>query len=354
MIEIIRDPIQMDSIAIVWNELADRSKNPLLRYEWFAACAQAYCQADRLRVAINTSTGNVTAIAPLVLTQHHRLSGYEVLGASALGEPSGLICRDDESLKELVAGIIKMKRPVLLSKLRSESPEVAMLRRLNLKGSCIIFRDGQGSPYLPISTAWTEFVAGMSSRHRYDLRRAQKRAEEFGDVQFEIVRPDPDTLDPYLNEIYHVEAAGWKGREGTAILFDRQLKGFFDAYSKEASRSGALRLCFLRIAGKTAAVVLAVEYYDRFWVLKIGYDETFARCSPGMLLLHETIRHGFAQGLEAYEFLGSDAPWIHIWTKQQHSYVTARIYPLSILGQCKLGIDAAFALSGKALKIAGK
>ena len=42
---------------------------------------------------------------------------------------------------------------------------------------------------------------------------------------------------------------------------------------------------------------VAVETGGRFWLLKVGYDERFARCSPGSLLLLETIRHAATTGV---------------------------------------------------------
>jgi CelD/BcsL family acetyltransferase involved in cellulose biosynthesis len=354
MLEIIRDPSEIQPLAGIWNELADHLMNPLLRHEWFVACAEAFYRHDQIRIMISNSRGEIDAIAPFALTRHHGIKNFELLGTSAHSEPSGFIYKDAAALEESIKSIINMGRTVLLSRLESESPEVSMLRRVNKKGAFIVMRDSAGSPFLPIATSWTEFEASVSSRSRYDLRRARKRADKIGKVTFEIVSPGPDMLDQYLEEIYQVEASGWKGRNATAMLFDERMKHFFQLYSRAACRLGTLRLCFLRINSKPAAVMLAVELFNRYWVLKIGYDEAFSSCSPGILLVHETIRHAFDNRLEAYEFLGSDAPWIHIWTEQQHPFVTARIYPFSISGQFSLGIDSTFALSSKALKMVYK
>jgi CelD/BcsL family acetyltransferase involved in cellulose biosynthesis len=351
MIKIIENSIEMASIAPAWNELADQSKNPLLRHEWFAACAEAFCLPGQLRVVINNSEEGIAAIAPLALSQQHGLASLELLGASILDEPTGFLYKDAGSLNELLTHILSMRKPVILNRLKSESPKVMMLRGLNKKGSFIIMRSHGSSPFLPVSTTWAEFEASMSSRHRYDLRRARMRAETFGKVQVEIESPDPDTLDHRLKEIYEVEAAGWKRRKGTAMLQDGRLKRFFHAYSTAACGLGKLRLGYLRINDKPAAVMLAVEYYNRFWVLKIGYDEAFSRCSPGILLVHETIRYAHERGLDAYEFLGSEAPWIRMWTQQLHPYVTARIYPYSISGQIGLSLDVASSIMRKAAKL---
>lgn len=349
MIEIIRDPIEIKSLANVWNELAEHFKTPLLRNEWFAACAEAFCQPGQLLVVINKSQGEINAIAALASVQNRGFKRLELLGTSFLNEPSGFIYKDQDALEELMDGIIKMKKPVILCGLRSVSAEVFILRNMNRKCFFLVLRNAAGSPFLPIAATWAEFEANMSSRRRYDLRRARKRAETLGEVQFEIVPSNRENLDHYFEEVIHVEAAGWKGRQGTALLFDERLRSFFYLYSKAASQLGKLRLCFLRINNELAAALLAVEYFNRFWVLKIGYDEAFSRCSPGILLIHETIRYAFENELDAYEFLGSNDPWIHMWTEQNHAYLTARIYPLSVGGSFRLATDAALAVAKRAL-----
>ncbi len=62
---------------------------------------------------------------------------------------------------------------------------------------------------------------------------------------------------------------------------------------------------------------IMVEEHGALWLLKIGFDEAFARVSPGNLLLMEVIRHAAANGLERVEFLGKDAPWTAAWPAGQ-------------------------------------
>ena len=108
------------------------------------------------------------------------------------------------------------------------------------------------------------------------------------------------------------------------------MAGFFRRYARAAAGLGTLRLCFLRhIDGRPAAAQQpAIETGERFWLLKIGYDPVFGRCSPGTLLIAETIRHAAARGLRAYEFLGAVEPWTALWTEQAHRCVALGVFPL--------------------------
>lgn len=128
------------------------------------------------------------------------------------------------------------------------------------------------------------------------------------------------------------------------MLYDQRLGEFYRRYTSAANDREMLRLCFLRIAGEAAAAQLAVVTGDRFWLFKIGYSEKFARFSPGVLLMLETIRYAVQAGLKSYEFLGAAEPWIRNWTTLEHSCTSFRAYPFNLRGVTALAIDAAAAL----------
>jgi len=354
MIEIISETSGLSRIAESWNSLAAPFQSPLLRCEWFIACAKAFCPPGKLAVVTVKTNGEISAIAPLTLMERGGIETIEILGGSFLNEPSGLIYRDEESLEELLEAILQLRRPMLLSRLHPEKRELTFLKGLSQKRIWYTIRDTSGTPWLPINTGWAQFEASISASRRASMRRARRRAEESGSVSFEILSPDPEKLDTLLEEIFRVEAAGWKGRDKTAMLSNEPIKRFFDLYSVEAARLGILRFCFMKIDSEVVAVQIAIEHSNKFWVLKIGYDEGWARCSPGTLLMHETIRYAFERGLQSYEFLGSDQPWLHIWARGVRRCVSYRGYPFSLGSVLGLGIDVSQYLACKVLSLADR
>ena len=106
----------------------------------------------------------------------------------------------------------------------------------------------------------------------------------------------------------------------------------------------------MRIAGRPVAMQLAVERANRLWLLKIGYDEEFARCSPGQLLMLEVMRHAAHDGLAAVEFLGSEAPWTRAWTRHERPCVAAAFYPRRARSALPLVRDAGRLLGRKLTK----
>ena len=179
----------------------------------------------------------------------------------------------------------------------------------------------------------------MSSGRRSHLRSYRRRAERLGKVEFEVINPDVDMLTPHLDDLFRLEASGWKGRAGSAALSNPHVHRFYCEYAQSAAQSGMLRLFFLRIDGKSIAARMAVEHGGRLWELKIGYDEAWSNCMPGILLTHETLRYAVERGLEAHEFLGQAEAWERHWPTQEDEYVSMRIYPRAPAGQLSLVRD---------------
>lgn len=338
-VEIIHHLGDLQALAVEWNALSQRFCTPLLSHEWFMACAEAFCPPDQLSIVVIRAHGRMIAAAPLVITRRQNIERLELLGTSFLCEPSGFLYTDTTSLRTLIKVVLGMRKPLLFRRLWSASPEATLLREVCRAYPVFVVTHPSGSPWIPITTEWDAFEAALAPSRRSCFRRARRRAEAYGQVLVELCFPSLNRLDQYLEEVFRVEATGWKGRHGSAILLNPQLQRFFNLYAWAAARSGILRIGVLRIAGNVVAAQLAVEYANRFWVLKIGYDEGWARCSPGLLLMHETIRSAFERGLEAYEFLGSDEPWIHIWTDHVRRDITHRVYPLSGKGLLYVCLD---------------
>jgi len=329
----------LEELAGAWDWLAARSDSPMQHYAWGKACAATFTEDTRLQV-VAVGAPQAAAIAPLVRGSGV-LGRMELLGLGGLNEPTDFLFADPAALAALTDALARLGVPLSLRRLPADSPVVAALRHSYRWRGIVTCRPRVGTAWIPLDAGWREPERHLNSGRRSDLRRARKIAEQIGPVTCEVVSPTPSTLEPLLEEAFQVEAAGWKGRQGSAMAKDDLRGAFFRRYAAGACQQGVLRLCFLRIGGRSAAMQLAVESGQRFWLLKIGYDDAFARCSPGLLLMMETIRYAATRGISSYEFLGTVEPWTVIWTRLERPCTCVQAYPMSFRGIAALTADAA-------------
>ena len=125
--------------------------------------------------------------------------------------------------------------------------------------------------------------------------------------------------------------------------------------SPSASLDGGWEGYYASLSGRRrpASILIAQEYDERFWLLKVGYDEEFARCSPGILIVARSLQRAFENGLKSYEFLGAEEPWIQVWSTGSHPNLSILYYPFSMSGGIRFISDVCCASWRRILKIPG-
>ena len=326
---------ELDCLAADWERLA-ADRNPVLDFAHARAWAEGLGDAQRLCVLTARGAGDL-AIAPLVINLGS--GGRLTLLAAEMYEIMDFLGDDGEAISELARAIVRTGRPLYLKRVPAGAPVVAAIRAAYRGRGVVIERSVGGSPWIPLDASWAEPEMRLEAGRRSDLRRARRLAEKMGAVETAIITPARGELPGLIEEAFRVEAAGWKGTQGTALAADPVRGAFFRRYAERACAKGILRICLLRIAGRPAAAQIAIERGCRFDLLRAGYDEQFSRCSPGILLTAETIRYAARRGLRSFEFNGGVEPWTKVWTRLEHACCSVRAYPLSARGAWALGID---------------
>lgn len=316
---------QLDQLAGVWDSLAATPASPMQQYIWARACAEAF--DDRLQIVAVGPAAHPVALAPLV-KRGGVVSRLEMLGVRELYEPMDFLYDDPSHLSTLAEALAEMGAVLCLGRLPADSPVIAALRKAYRLRGWVHTLPAASYPYISLNGAWMEPEQQFNAGRRSDFRRARRHAEKMGPVSYEMASPTPAELEPLLKVAYAVESSGWKADKGAALGVSSALGDFYRRYAAAACEKGILRLFFLRIGERAAAMQLAVECHDRFWLLKIGYDERYSRCSPGTLLMLHTLKHAATRGLSSYEFLGLTESWTSNWTQSLRPCVSLRAYPL--------------------------
>ncbi len=130
--------------------------------------------------------------------------------------------------------------------------------------------------------------AQIRRRRRKEWQRLERRLRERGKTRYETLGPGDDPR-PWIEDFMRLEAAGWKGRAGTALIQEPGMAEFVTASLLRSHADGALRFWRLVHEGRTIASLFATVHARRLLLGKIAYDESFAAFSPGVLVtLHAT------------------------------------------------------------------
>ncbi|MCP4745523.1 MAG: GNAT family N-acetyltransferase [Desulfobacteraceae bacterium] len=346
-VEIIKNYKRLIELQFEWNELAHHNKvEPWQSFSWIKSAATAYSKKHYLRIVIIKKDGKLTAIAPLILKPNEQAFHpwqLQFLGGEELKEPNRLIAKDAESLYLLIDAITSERVfPMRLSRIINDHAIGDILVSKFKKKGWITKVMQMPYPYIDLTKN------SIKKSLLRDLRRARKKADKLGDVSFQTINElESENLRKHLNKAFRIEASGWKGQNRTAILTTEWRKTFFERYAKSAFKQGCLNLSFLKINNEAVAVQYAVESMNSYWLLNIGYDERYRNCSPGNLLLEESIKTASKKGLTRFNFLGKEAAWTKRWTTSLTDTTILAAYRPNLYGAIAMLSDALYLMRNR-------
>ncbi|MEW6737372.1 MAG: GNAT family N-acetyltransferase [Acidobacteriota bacterium] len=306
-----------------WNRLVKATNNePFYRYEYIHTWLNNFTPAAKLRVLIGrTSTGELVSLLPLI-AEHNSFYGLPV--RQLISTANSHSCRFD-----LIAKDGEAAGQAFFAYLLND-PHWDLLKIIDVPqggNAWYIYRAAQAagfpvgnwmsqrSPYLQLPSYYQELMGEYSSQFKATIRRRRKRLEKMGKVYMECVTGGTQLINR-LQESFEIEQSGWKGKQGTAIAQDQSTYNFYTELAHKTAEQGFFSLFFLKLNDKSIAFQYTLTYGDTCYLQKLGYDEQFNECSPGLLLMDEVIKDCISRGLRRVDLLGDDTYWKMKWTNQ--------------------------------------
>jgi hypothetical protein len=180
----------------------------------------------------------------------------------------------------------------------------------------------------PIVDTVGDFAAWRAdSRPRWGapLERFRRKMLRENNAEIRVVAEAED-LEAELQRGFAVEASGWKGQSGTAILSSASTERFYREIAHAAATCGELRLSTIVLDGELAAFDLTLLRAGRLYLLKTGFDERWRRLAPGLVMRLSVIERCFELGLLAHDLLGDDSEWKRKFATSSRPHVAVDVY----------------------------
>lgn len=232
------------------------------------------------------------------------------LGGTEVTDYLGPVARDGDRgavAKELFAALGR-RDDWSAADLRGLPEDAAWLGLLgdaaNAEGFSVEVTDDQNgvAPFLPLPGSWDEYLAGLPSKLRHEIKRKARKLEGDGGP-FRVVRTTEESLVRDLDRFVelHRSSEGPKG-----VFMQPGMEIFFRRLAEEFLPSDVFRLNFLEIGGTKLAGTIGFEFAGRFYLYNSAFDHEWRGLSPGMVLVAEDIREAIEDGCAAFDLLKGD------------------------------------------------
>jgi CelD/BcsL family acetyltransferase involved in cellulose biosynthesis len=306
---------------------------PTLSSVWVDAFLRHRLAANEKWFCIFAYTGDeLIGVLTVIVSPHPILGKHRPLlrtPADAFMTTSGDIAlAPNQAAKALSALLAQASREVPghlgleLKAVRQNSPVLTALQS-GIRG--YIARKDRVSQYslIDVQGDFANYLAKLGNLRR-NLTRYRKKLDNRGSVSVEL-RKGSAAGEDFLPEFLKLEASGWKGHNGTAILNDQNRTAFFTTLVKNLAKQGRLEWHIIRVQDRIVAAGIGVQCRGALVLPKIAYDEDFSDCMPGNLLTEEVIKDAL-QRPEVVEINHmSNASWHASWRMSHDRYTTVHL-----------------------------
>jgi CelD/BcsL family acetyltransferase involved in cellulose biosynthesis len=310
-----------EALAEEWDRLTPGDAFPFDLHCWYLAWWQAFGGGEELAVCTARRDGELVGAFPL-----RRFDGGLKALANVHSPLFRPLARDPEAMEALVAAAMGEGAELELVGLPEADPAVSALRE-GARGASrrALAEPTYVSPTVDTSGDFDSWRKLSKPRWGAPLERFRRKMGRDHEAELRIVEP-PEDLDAELADGFRVEASGWKGEAGTAIVSAPETETFYTAVAQAFAARGELRLSRIVLDGETAAFDLTLLHGDRLFLLKTGYDERFRRLAPGLVMRLSIIERCFEDGLRSHELLGDESEWKAKFATGSRPYATLRAY----------------------------
>ncbi len=315
-LEWIVDECRFAAVEAAWDALAADQPTPFSRHAWVAHWWRAFAAEAPLRICLLWEDEGLVGAIPLMARSRRLVAMANV--HTPLFAP---LARDEQVLTVLAGALMGSRAgEVELSALRSDGEALRHLRRASHEaGRRTIAEPQHVSPLVDMSGTYEQFRAESKPRWGAPLERFRRKMGREYDATFSLVE-SPDDLEGELERGLRVEASGWKGRAGTSVLSQTSIASFYRSVARTYHAAGELKLSAISLNGELVAFDLSLLHHDRLWLLKTGFDESYRRLAPGLVLRLSIIERCFQLGLAGHELLGDDSEWKRKFANGQRAH----------------------------------
>src|SRR5581483_8090220 len=284
------------TIANELRELAGRVLEPNIFYEAdFVLEAASVFGRDAGAVLFwsGTSPRKLLGFFPArIEPQRYGLSLPVLVGSTHQYAPLGTPLVERDAAEQVIAawlahisGDPDLPGLVMLPFVQPSSPFAAELHTILRRGRIpsADFNVRQRAMLAPRGDRLTYVERTLGPQRQNKMRRMVRGLGDAGALLFTTVT-EPEAVGSAVDDFCELEARGWKGEAGTAVLHHGEIGRFMKNAMVGLARQGKASVSRILIDGRPIAMAILLRSGDTAWFWKIAYDEAFAQYSPGVVL----------------------------------------------------------------------
>lgn len=173
----------------------------------------------------------------------------------------------------------------------------------------------------------------LSRKRKNNIKKSYRILEKYGKKQWHLVS-GRQVLSEYINNFLKLEHMGWKRKEGTSLLSQRNHEAFFREMINLSLKRGHVFFTELLLNNKVIASTCNLISGKAGFAFKIGWDPDYAKMSPGFLNEVEFVKNvkWLLPDLEFIDSGATEGSFIEVLWPEKRTLISG-FYATSTMGR---------------------
>jgi CelD/BcsL family acetyltransferase involved in cellulose biosynthesis len=160
---------------------------------------------------------------------------------------------------------------------------------------------------MDLPPTWDEYLAGLTTKQRHEVRRKLRRLGEEGQVAYRFI-DEGTALTSAMETFFRMFV---ESRQDKADFMTEKMKSFFLTLAAAMAETGLLRLGVLELDARPLAEIMCFDYNGCIYLYNSGYDPDYTALSAGLLSKVLAIKDSIERGIKRFDFLKGDEVYKH-------------------------------------------
>lgn len=329
-LEIVREEEGFYALQPYWDVLVEQmaTRSPFMRWDWISLWWEECRKKAALAVAVlRDAEGVPQAIAPLMLASEPDVARKHLVTLSFLagfgeahGERLDLIvpAGQEDELTPQLCRVFKVLQPecdnVRLNHLPEESPNTPhLLAVLNevFRPAGVLNR--KVCRFINLPASWEDYEMRHGSKWRTFMRRGRRAlTAEHAGVETYGGKGEPMTVAESMKEFRRLHAMKWD--EAVSSFTTEDSWRFHQRLAARWLPQQRAWMPLLEVDGQLIAALYGFVERGRFFQYQSGWEQSFAKLSPGKLVIRWAVDCCIQRGLQVYDMLPGDYLYKRQWS----------------------------------------
>lgn len=329
-VEVVTNVDDFDAIENEWNQLVEEADVHIFQtFGWQRTWWEFFGGNNDLHILLFRKEDRLIGIMPLFvdyfrvlgITMYRclRMIGSRVMQPEGGSFPAELAFSDYLSiiilpgyetrvhmaLKNYLESNTRLYEEIMLEEVPESSTLITYLvPRLEIAGWSNTIEDASVCPLIELPDSWDDFLMGLSSNARYQIRRFVREVTEKERFQIQTANTKEEVTQSF-ERLVEFHQTRWHNLGQPGIFKDDRIYRFFREVTMRFYEKGWLFMKSVTAEDQCVAVDLLFKFKGIIYMVQRGFDDTseYRENSPGSVLLYYVIKEAIEEGMEVYDFL---------------------------------------------------